>query len=350
MNNELVSTWNKAQAASQEQERERYYADFLFAFMGAEFWIEYEGKDNNKIALRITAMHDDPDERMALLYVGEKKGVPPEIIQEAMQSGDFTFQPFDGVFLLGIAKEGDCSLVMTSDGKDIACIEKEKIAILYNIFTREEQVPKERNKKDISEGWFAIGVVIVFILTIAAVGYYMNSVSNETPERYKNVEWKMNEIKYHHGDFLFSIPRSFQEGVLYRGFFYYGFFGYDSQVYTDNESYFLNHEINIDFFPAYNVMLPNANMVDILVNQMLIQLKQNVNDIYIRKRGNVQINGKNFTRVNALLTIRGRKVLLTFVVVKSDKGIFFLKVASVDSSVKEHEFFANKIFNTIKVN
>lgn len=323
--------------------KEELLSGFLSEFMRAQFLVEYEECDR-KMGLVVTKPDDGNVEPILFTYVILNAEEAPEILSNAINEQKRKFHQLDGATLLGISNAIGCALAIILSEKENVILGKDIINGLCVAVTGEQRFSDKSATGDISKKWFLIGLVIIAVLGFLGFKFLLEHMSLQPVANLSEISWRVIKTDFSNGGFSVEIPFNYQTDSWKKDMGYEFQSGKVFRIYTSKDALFRNHEINVGFLPSYELL-----DLDIQTDMMLSAMQKKIGEINISSKQHIKVNNKDMIMFNGNMNMKGKNARLTGVVSLVPTGVMWVQIISPEGDNKEHEFFANKIINSIEM-
>lgn len=345
MDNDIIELWEKIEQHS-VNDKEKSINDFLEKFTLTEFWVECE-EYGEKLGFVLNQATED--DLKSLLFVYPVDGEEPQdMLTNVINKGGGKFHKFDGASLLGILHGIGCSLMIVSSERKLVCIKKDIINKLYIALTGGVNSGNS-TFGDIPKKWFWVGVAAIVLLCILGGRFYQKNYSQVSIINLSEISWRTVKIDITKGDFSVELPFNYETDSWKKDLAYELQSGKVFRVYKSNDATFRNHIINIGFTPSGISLFEPIINLDAETSLMLSAMQKRLGEIKISSREHVDINNKDMLMVKGNMKVKGDDARLTTVVALTGTGIMWIQVISARGDSEEHDFFANKIINSVEI-
>ncbi|HGB3470262.1 TPA: hypothetical protein ACIVB1_000497 [Salmonella enterica subsp. diarizonae serovar 61:l,v:z35] len=346
MDNDIIGLWKKIELSS-VNDKEKAINDFLTKFTLMEFWIECEEHDGT-LGLVLTEATEDDLGSLLFVYPADRAEEPPEMLANAINKGGKKFHKFDGASLLGILHGIGCSLMMVSSEQKFVCIKKDIINKFYVALTGDVSSGNNISGR-MSKKWFWVGVAVIVLLCFLGGKLYLDSYPQAPTPNLSEISWRTVKIDVTKGDFSVELPFNYETDSWKKDLAYELQSGKVFRVYKSNDAVFRNHIINIGFIPYGIPLSESMTDLDAETSLMLSAMQKKLGEIKISSREHVDINNKDMVMVKGNMKVNGDDARLTSVVALTGTGVMWIQVISARGDSEEHDFFVNKIINSIEI-
>lgn len=345
MDNDIIELWQKIEQRS-INDKENLINEFLEKFTLTEFWVECE-EYGEKLGFVLNEAAEDDLKSLLFVYPvdGEE---PPDMSTNAINKGGGKFHKFDGASLLGILHGIGCSLMIVSSERKFVCIKQNIINKFYIALTGDVNSGNSTGG-DIPRKWFWVGVAAILLLCILGGRFYQKNYSQVSITNLSEISWRTVKIDITKGDFSVELPFNYETDSWKKVLAYELQSGKVFRVYKSNDAIFRNHIINIGFTPSgISLFEPMINL-DSETSLMLSAMQKRLGEIKVSSREHVDINNKDMLMVKGNMKLKGDDARLTTVVALTGTGVMWIQVISARGGSEEHDFFANKIINSVEI-
>jgi len=345
MDNDIIGLWEEIELLS-VNDKEKPINDFLTEFTLMEFWIECEEHDGT-LGFVLTEATEDDLKSLLFAYPADRAEEPPEMLANAINEGGKNFHKFDGASLLGILHGIGCSLMIVSSEQKFVCVKKDIIDKFYIALTGD--VNSGNNNGGMSQKWFWVGIAVIVLLCFLGGKFYLDSYPQIPTTNLSELSWRIVKIDVTKGDFSVELPFNYEVDSWKKDLAYELQTGKVFRVYKSNDAVFRNHIINIGFIPSGILLSESMTDLDVETSLMLSAMQEKLGEIKISSREHVDINNKDMVMVKGNMKINGDDARLTSVTALTDSGVMWIQVISTRGDSEEHDFFANKIINSVEI-
>ncbi|MCU6324394.1 coiled-coil domain-containing protein 180 [Enterobacter quasiroggenkampii] len=344
MDNDIIELWEKIEQHS-VNDKEKSINDFLKKFTLTEFWVECE-EYGEKLGFVLNEATEDDLKSLLFVYPvdGEE---PPDMLTNAINKGGGKFHKFDGASLLGILHGIGCSLMIVSSARKFVCIKKDIINKFYIALTG--NVNSGNSTGGIPKKWFWVGVAAIVLLCILGGRFYQKNYSQVSITNLSEISWRTVKIDIAKGNFSVDLPFNYETDSWKKDLSYELQSGNVFRVYKSNDAVFRNHIINIGFIPSGTSLSESMTDLNAETSLILSAMQKKLGEIKITSRGYVDINSNDMVMVKGNMKVKGDDARLTTVVALTGMGVMWIQVISARGDSEEHDFFANKIINSVEI-
>ncbi len=342
MNKTIIELWQEIEISSGESKKE-LLSEFLSEFLRSQFLVECEECDG-KMGLVVTKPDDGNVEPILFACVIFNAEETSEILSNAINEQKRKFHQLDGATLLGVSNGIGCALTIIISEKENVILGKDIINGLYVAVTGDQNSSDKPATGDISKKWFLIGLVVLAVLGFFGFKFLLNHMSLQPVVNLSEISWRVIKTNFPNSGFSVEIPFNYKTDSWKKDLAYELQSGNVFRVYTSKDAIFRNHEINVGFLPSYELL-----DLDIQTDMMLSAMQKKIGEINISSKQNIKVNSKDMIMFNGNMNMKGKNARLTGVVSLVPTGVMWVQIISPEGDNKEHEFFANKIINSIEV-
>lgn len=346
MDNNIIGLWEKLDLSS-VNDKEKVIKEFYSEFLLMEFWVE--GKDyDGRLGFLLNETSKENINPLLFAYTSDSAEEPPEMLANAIREEGREFYKVDGISLLGILHALGCSLIVVSSGQKQVYIKREIINLFYNDLVSDENSGTSIRGR-MSKKWFWIGVAVIVLLCFFGAKLYLDSYSQVSTAHLSDISWRIVKIDVTKGNFSVELPFNYETDSWKKDLAYELQSGNVFRVYKSNDAVFRNHIINIGFIPSGTSLSESMTDLDAQTNLMLYAMQKKLGEIKTSSKEHVEINNKDMVMVKGNMKINGDDARLTSVVALTGTGMMWIQVISAKGDSEEHDFFANKIINTVEI-
>ena len=346
MANDIIGLWEKIELSS-VNDKEKAINDFLKKFTLMEFWIECEEHDGT-LGLVLTEAIENDLKSLLFVYPTDRSEGLPEMLADAINKGGKKFHKFDGASLLGVLHGIGCSLMIVSSEQKFVCIKKDIINKFYVALTDDVNSGNSISG-GMSKKWLWVGVALIVFLCFLGGEFYLNSYTQAPTPNLSEISWRIVKIDVTKGAFSVELPFNYETDSWKKDLSYELQSGKVFRVYKSNDAVFRNHIINIGFIPSGISLSESVTDLDAETSLMLSAMQRKLGEMKITSREHVNINNKDMVMVKGDMKVNGDDARLTTVVALTGTGVMWMQVISARGDSEEHNFFANKIINSIEI-
>ena len=197
--------------------------------------------------------------------------------------------------------------------------------------------------------WFWAGVAAIVLLCILGGRFYQKNYSQVSITNLSEISWRTVKIDIAKGNFSVDLPFNYEPDSWKKDLSYELQSGNVFRVYKSNDAVFRNHIINIGFIPSGTSLSESMTDLNAETSLMLSAMQKKLGEIKITSKGHVDINSNDMVMVKGNMKVNGDDARLTTVVALTGMGVMWIQVISARGDSEEHDFFANKIINSVEI-